>query len=100
MTQFVDDFSANAPLIGTLGTLLATAGVNPNRKGAQVQNQSINQAYVVTDDGNGGSLTVWSLNAASGAGMQGGSWSTQGLMHTGRIRVYGTAGAQIAAGQS
>lgn len=96
----VTDGSANAPVVGSLGTLLTTIAVNANRRGAIVQNQSVTQAYVVLDDGASGTITVFSLDPAIGVGRQGGSWDTTPLLHTGRIRVYGTAGAQIGAAQN
>jgi hypothetical protein len=94
------DASANAPAVNTLGTLLVTMAVNAARLGAFVQNQSINEIYVVLDDGVSGTPTIITLDPASAAGKQGGSWDTRGFLHTGRIRVYGTAGAQIGAGQT
>lgn len=106
MTTYVDpnsisDASQNAPAINTLGTLLGTIAPNRARQGALVQNQSANTLYVVLDDGNASTPTIIVLGPASAAGKgDGGYWDTLGLLHTGRIRIYGTAGAQFAAGQN
>lgn len=99
MSQLFDDYSANAPVIGSLGTLLTTIGVNPSRNAAMVQNQSAAVIYVVLDDGISGTISVIALDPGAAAGRQGGSWDTRPILHKGRIRVYGTAGSQIMAGQ-
>lgn len=94
-----EDYSANAPSLPPAGTvLLTTVPVTPSRRSIEVQNQSAGTIQVVRDDGAGGAGTVSSvLLAGSGAGAQGGSWSS--TTFKGRILIYGASGAQISAFQ-
>ena len=90
------DASANPPTIPGALNLLATVAPG-NRSGFySIQNQSVNQLTVVLDDGNGNAQTVFILGVAAGAGQPGGSMDNGMSAHVGRIRVYGTAGSQVA----
>lgn len=95
----VTDHSANAPTVGSLGTLLTTIAVNAARRSAYVQNQSANVIFIVIDDGASSTPMIIVLDPGAGANRQGGAHGFSDFLHTGRIRVYGTAGAQIAAGE-
>lgn len=88
------DFSANAPAI--TGTPLVTIPATAGRAYVEVQNQSANQLQLVRDDGQGNNVTSILL-AGTGAGQQGGGWSSSTFK--GRVRVYGTAGSQVSAYQ-
>lgn len=94
-----NDFSVNAPAVPIGGlTLLLTIPVTERRALVEVQNQSAATIQVVRDDGAGTTGTVSSiLLSGAGAGSQGGGWSS--ATFKGRVRVYGAAGAQIAAYQ-
>lgn len=102
---FYVDWSINAPSLASLGTLLQTIPVNPSRRKFFVQNQSATVAYAVFDDGVSSTPTIVALGAASTAGSQGGYTDDaqvvgpSGVIHRGRIRIYGTAGAQIGAAE-
>ena len=78
------------------GTPLVTIPATAGRAYVEVQNQSANQLQLVRDDGNGNNVTSILL-AGTGAGQQGGGWSSSTFK--GRVRVYGPAGSQIAAYQ-
>lgn len=94
-----EDYSANAAAVPIVGlVLLATVPVTGHRSVVEVQNQSAGTIQVVRDDGAGTAGTVSSiLLAGSGAGAQGGGWSS--TTFKGRIRVYGASGAQVSAFQ-
>lgn len=82
---------------GLLAALLCTLAVNPQRVGFIVQNQSVAPVQVVFDDGNSSTPTILLLNAYAAAGAAGGSIDMSTFPHYGRIRVYGAAGASVAA---
>ncbi|MCJ2019463.1 hypothetical protein MKK84_18810 [Methylobacterium sp. E-065] len=88
------DFSANSAAVS--GTLLQSIPTTANRAYVEVQNQSANQLQLVRDDGAGNNVTTILL-AGTGAGQQGGGWSSSTFK--GRVRVYGPTGSQIAAYQ-
>ena len=88
------DFSANPAAVS--GTPLVTIPASSGRAYVEVQNQSANQLQLVRDDGAGNNVTTILL-ASTGAGQQGGGWSSSTFK--GRVRVYGPAGSQIAAYQ-
>ena len=92
--SFGIDHSANAPSLGGLN-LLSTINANRQRNVVGVQNQSTATLTLARDDGAGANLTVLILSPAASAGAQGADWSSQTFK--GRLRVYGTAGSQIAA---
>lgn len=93
------DASANgqtaASLLAAGAVLLATVAANAHRIGFLVQQQSANAVWVVLDDGGSGTATTIVLDPAAGAGRQGGSLDMTSCPHSGRIRVYGTTGAQV-----
>ena len=93
------DYSANAATVPMSGlVLLATIPATASRASVEVQNQSAGTVQVVRDDGNGTSGTVSSIIlAGSGAGLQGGGWSSTSFK--GRVRIFGASGSQIAAFQ-
>lgn len=91
------DFSVNAAAVPVPGyVLLQTIPATPTRAFVEVQNQSANTIQVVRDDGAGNNVTTVLL-AGTGAGQQGGGWSSSTF--EGRVRVYGPTGSQIAAYQ-
>lgn len=92
------DYSANAAAIPIATyVLLATIPATPARAYVEVQNQSAGTIQVVRDDGAGNNQTTILIAPGSGAGAQGGGWSS--ATFKGRIRVYGATGAQVAAYQ-
>lgn len=82
------DYSVNKP---ALGTLLATIPANAARLQFEVENQSANQTQVVIDDGAGVNLSIYLLDAGTGAGAQGGSYVN--TVDRGRVRIYGGGAA-------
>ncbi len=88
------DHSANAAAVPGSGPLL-TITANPRRNAVGVQNQSTATLTLVRDDGAGNNATILILSPASATGTQGADWSS--MTFKGRLRVYGTAGSQIAA---
>jgi hypothetical protein len=95
------DYSANAGSTGGL-TLLATIPAAPAagaRQGYLIQNQSISNVTVSFDPctGCGGASTLVILAPAAAAGSQGASIDFGGSPHSGQIRIYGQAGAQVGA---
>jgi hypothetical protein len=92
------DFSANSgAAAATAGNLLLTVPATAARAFVEVQNQSAATLSLVRDDGAGNNQTLILLAPGSGAGSQGAGWSS--ATFKGRVRVYGTAGAQVAAYQ-
>ena len=92
--SFGTDHSANPPSLGGLN-LLATVNANAKRNAVGVQNQSTATLTLVRDDGAGNNTTVLILAPAAAAGAQGSDWTS--LSFKGRLRIFGTAGSQIAA---
>ena len=92
------DYSANsgAPA-ATAGNLLLTIPATANRAFVEVQNQSSGTISLIRDDGAGNNQTLILLAPGAGAGSQGGGWSSGTFK--GRVRIYGPAGAQVAAYQ-
>jgi hypothetical protein len=92
------DFSANPATIPMTGfVLLQTIPATPGRQNVEIQNQSGGLIQVVRDDGSGNNQTSFMLGSGGGIGLQGGDWSSGTFK--GRIRLYGAAGSQVAAGQ-
>lgn len=95
-----DDASANGQtptsLLAAGAVLLATIAPASRRIGFLVQQQSANVIWVVLDDGGAGASTTIVLDPAAGANRQGGSLDMSSCPHSGRIRVYGTSGSQVA----
>jgi len=83
-------------LLAAGAVLLATMAVNTRRIGFLVQQQSASTVWVVMDDGGSGTQTTLVLDPAGAAGRQGGSVDMSSCPHSGRIRVYGTSGSQVA----
>ncbi len=77
--------------------LLATIPANQARNGYFVQNQDTPKVYVVFDRASGDTESVLVLNGAVATGDAGGYCDMQSLPHSGRIRVMGTDGSQVAA---
>jgi hypothetical protein len=107
------DFSVNQPTPPVVGgnfggsgpyagyVLIRTVPANPTRAGLDVENSSGAQIVVVRDDGTAASgaaptnASVFPLAGGSGAGSQGGSWST--TTFKGRLQLYApNATAQVA----
>lgn len=90
-----NDYSSNPAAVPIAGlVLLATVPLNERRASVEVQNQSAGTIQVVRDDGSATAGTVSSvLLAGSGAGSQGGGWSS--ATFKGRVLVYGASGAQV-----
>jgi hypothetical protein len=96
------DYSANAGSTGGLTLLATIPPVQPNglpRQGYVIQNQSINNVTVSFDPACAtcGASTLFILAPAAAAGGQGGSIDFGGSPHSGQIRIYGSAGAQVGA---
>lgn len=95
------DYSANTAAAITAAqatTLLVTIPATASRSYVEVQNQSAATVSVVRDDGSATAGTVsLILLAGSGAGAQGGGWSS--TTFRGRVLVYGASGAQVSAYQ-
>lgn len=89
-------FSINLPALNTLGTLLLTIPANPNRAFAFVENQSAGDLTLVGDVGDGTQVWYRKLTGV-GANLQGADWGRSDFF--GRVRVYGTAGVQVSAGE-
>lgn len=85
-----------ATLLDAGAVLLATVAANAHRIGFLVQQQSANAVWVVLDDGASSTPTTLVLDPAAGANRQGGSIDMSSCPHSGRIRVYGTSGSQVA----
>ena len=90
------DYSANAATVPG-GSALVTIPVTSGRNYVEVQNQSAVTLQLVRDDGAGGNVTSIFLASGGGAGSQGAGWSSSTFK--GRVRVFGTAGSQVAAYQ-
>lgn len=90
------DYSASAATVPT-GTPLVTIPATAGRAFVEVQNQSVGNLQLVRDDGTGANQTTIIMAPAATAGGQGGGWSS--ATFKGRIRVFGAAGAQVAAYQ-
>lgn len=89
------DDSANQPSLTGLN-LLSTVAASPARVGGcEIQNQSTNLVTLAFDQDVNSQLTVLELAPASTSPGQGGGY-TCSFAHQGRIRVYGTAGSQVA----
>ena len=98
------DYSANRPTLPNIGApfagsgpyanyvLIATVPANLARCNLDIENTSGAQIAVVIDDGTaaGGAApvnaSVFSLTGGSGAGSQGGSWTSQ--TERGRVQIY------------
>lgn len=92
------DYSANAATVPIATySLLTTIPATPSRNYCEVQNQSAATLQVVRDDGAGANVSSILLATGGGASVQGGGWSS--TTFKGRVRVYGAAGAQVAAFQ-
>ncbi len=93
------DYSATPSAVPVAGdVLVATVPATATRAFVEVQNQSAGAVQVVRDDGAGNNQTTILLAAGSGAGTQGGGWSS--ATFKGRVRVYAaTSTAQVAAYQ-
>ena len=105
------DFSANPPALPTVGSvwpnsgpyanyaLLATVQASATRALIDVENTSGVQVAILRDDGAAKSgaaptnASVFALTPGTGAGSQGGSWTS--TTFKGRIQVYGIAGSQV-----
>lgn len=103
VSQFLiseQDYSANTAAAITAAqatTLLSTVPATSTRAYVEVQNQSAGTLSLVRDDGAAGNQTLILLAPGSGAGTQGGGWSSSTFK--GRVRVYGASGAQVSAYQ-
>lgn len=109
-------YSANSPVIPAIGAafaasgvyasyvLIATAPADEGRSYLDIENSSASLIAVVLDDGvsaagvvpSAAQVAVFSLNAASAAGGQGGSWAAN---FQGRAQIYAPAAnptAQVA----
>lgn len=92
------DRSANAIAQPPAANLLLTIAVNAGRNFVEIQNQSIDQIYVVRDDGLGtvASITNIVLAPASATPGQGSNWTSNTFK--GRLRVYsGNAASKVGA---
>ncbi len=107
------DYSANQPTLPNIGVnfggsgpyanyvLIATVPANPARFAIDVENNSGAQIAIIRDDGAAASsaapvnASVFALSAGTGAGAQGGAWSSQTFK--GRLQIYAaSSGAQVA----
>jgi len=92
------DSSVNAASIPAAGlSLLQTIAANPSRLAIEIQNQSSGLIQIVRDDGAGNNQTSILLSSGGAAGTQGGGWSS--MSFKGRLRIYGSPGAQVSAYQ-
>lgn len=88
------DFSVNAAPVPMNGlVLLLTVPVTASRSYIEVQNQSAALLQLVRDDGYGGNQTSILLSSGGSAGAQGAGWTSSTF--SGRVRIYGPAGAQV-----
>lgn len=95
------DVSSAQPTIPPVSTVvLATIPLNGNRASVEVQNQSAAMVYAVLDDGaaTAGTISVILLLPGTGANTPGQVWNSNTFR--GRVRVYGTTGAQVMARQN
>ena len=107
------DYSANQPTIPNVGSnfaasgpyasyiLISTVPASLTRAAIDVENNSGAQIAIVLDDGTAisgappSSASVFALSGGSGAGAQGGSWTS--VAEKGRVQVYApTSTAQVA----
>lgn len=90
------DYSVNQPSFPPGGlALLQTVNAGSTRRSITIQNQSANLVQIWRDQtctGSGLSLVV--ISAAGSAGNVGGTWTANDF--TGCVRIYGTAGSQLA----
>lgn len=92
----VIDYSVNQPAFPPAGlTLLVTVTADPSRKNITILNQDVNIVQVWRDiNCTGTALSLVVLPASPIAGQLGGSWTSDTFKSC--VRVYGTAGSQIA----
>ena len=107
------DFSANQPTLPAIGAnfaasgpyasyvLIATRAANLSRANIDIENTSGAQIVIVRDDGTAATsaapanASVFALAGGSGAGSQGGAWSS--TTFKGRIQVFAAlSSAQVA----
>jgi hypothetical protein len=107
------DYSANKPTLPNVGAnfaasgpyasyvLIATVAASPSRNNIDIENTSGAQIAIVRDDGTAANAaapvnaSVFALGGGSGAGAQGGSWTSQTFK--GRVQVYAaSSSAQVA----
>lgn len=90
------DASVNQQTLSGLN-LLATVAANTGRVGGySIMNESAVTITVAFDDGAGGNVTQYVLGPAAAANQQGGYIDSAAGAFRGRIRVYGTAGSNVA----
>jgi hypothetical protein len=107
------DYSANKPTLPNVGAnfaasgpyasyvLIATVPASATRNNVDIENTSGAQIAIIRDDGTaaGGAVpvnaSVFALAGGSGAGAQGGAWSSQTFK--GRLQIYSaSSAAQVA----